>query len=173
MQTVKLVKPDRVWKEAYLSFYEEWKKSQDLMVPWVISTEPYDFEGMLTFLSNQENGIDLPEGWVKTSTYWLVTANEQVIGAVNIRHELNEKLLNAGGHIGYGIRPSARGNSYAVTMLALALEKAKELGISRALVVCDSDNIASQKTILRNGGMPDWDYVEEDGKRMNRFWIEL
>jgi predicted acetyltransferase len=173
MQTVKLVKPDRVWKEAYLSFYEEWKKSQELMVPWVISTEPYDFEGLLTFLSNQENGIGLAEGWVKTSTYWLVTANEQVIGAVNIRHDLNEKLLNAGGHIGYGIRPSARGNSYAVTMLALALEKAKELGISRALVVCDSDNIASKKTILRNGGMPDWDYVEEDGKRMNRFWIEL
>ncbi|MET3208729.1 UNVERIFIED_CONTAM: putative acetyltransferase [Paenibacillus sp. PvR008] len=149
------------------------EKSQELMVPWVISTEPYDFEGLLTFLSNQENGIDLLEGWVKTSTYWLVTANEQVVGAVNIRHKLNESLLNAGGHIGYGIRPSARGNSYAVTMLALALEKAKELGISRALVVCDSDNIASQKTILRNGGMPDWDYVEEDGKRMNRFWIEL
>ncbi|ALP35533.1 GCN5 family acetyltransferase [Paenibacillus sp. IHB B 3084] len=173
MQTVRLVKPENVRKEAYLSFYEDWKKSQELMVPWVISTEPYDFEGMLTFLSNQENGIGLSEGWVKTSTYWLVTATEQVVGAVNIRHNLNEKLLNAGGHIGYGIRPSARGNSYAVTMLALALEKAKELGISRALVVCDSDNIASKKTILRNGGMPDWDYVEEDGKRMNRFWIEL
>ncbi|MGM1019510.1 MAG: GNAT family N-acetyltransferase [Bacillota bacterium] len=173
MQTVRLVKPENVWKEAYLFFYEDWKKSQELMVPWVISTEPYDFEGMLTFLSNQENGIDLPEGWVKTSTYWLVTANEQVVGAVNIRHNLNEKLLNAGGHIGYGICPSARGNSYAVSMLALALEKAKELGISRALVVCDSDNIASKKTILRNGGTPDKDYIDEDGKRMNRFWIEL
>jgi predicted acetyltransferase len=143
------------------------------MVPWVISLEPYDFEGMLTVLSNQENGINLSEGWVKSSTYWLVNANEQVVGAVNIRHDLNEHLMNAGGHIGYGIRPSARGNRYAVTMLALALEKAKELGISRALVVCDSDNIASKKTIIQNGGTPDKDYIEEDGNRVNRFWIEL
>jgi predicted acetyltransferase len=128
---------------------------------------------MLTFLSNQENGMNLSEGWVKSSTYWLVNANEQVVGAVNIRHDLNEHLMNAGGHIGYGIRPSARGNRYAVTMLALALEKAKELGISRVLVVCDSDNIASKKTIIQNGGMPDKDYIEEDGNRVNRFWIEL
>lgn len=92
---------------------------------------------------------------------------------MNIRHDLNEHLMNAGGHIGYGIRPSARGNRYAVTMLALALEKAKELGISRALVVCDSDNIASKKTIIQNGGTPDKDYIEEDGNRVNRFWIEL
>ncbi len=58
-------------------------------------------------------------------------------------------------------------------MLTLALEKAKELGIPRALVVCDSENIASKKTIIRNGGTPDTDYVEEDGNLVNRFWIEL
>ncbi|KKD55671.1 MULTISPECIES: GNAT family N-acetyltransferase [Paenibacillus] len=173
MQAIRLVEPDRRWKDAYLSFYEEWKKSQEHMVPWVISIEPYDFEGMLTLLSHQKNGIGLSEGWVKSSTYWLVDADDQVVGAVNIRHDLNEHLLNAGGHIGYGIRPSARGNRYAVTMLALALGKAKELGISKALVVCDSDNISSKRTILRNGGIPDKDYIEEDGNRVNRFWIEL
>lgn len=128
MQTVSLVKPESVWKEAYLSFYEEWKQSQELMVPWVISTEPYDFEGMLTFLSNQENGIGLSEGWVKTSTYWLVTANEQVVGAVNIRHKLNESLLNAGGHIGYGIRPSARGIATLLLCLRWHWKKQKSWG---------------------------------------------
>ncbi|KJD40927.1 GCN5 family acetyltransferase [Paenibacillus polymyxa] len=173
MQSVRLIEPQQGWKDAYLSFYEEWKKSQEHMVPWVISIEPYDFEGMLTLLSHQKNGIDLSEGWVKSSTYWLVDADDQVVGAVNIRHDLNEHLLNAGGHIGYGIRPSARGNRYAVTMLALALGKAKELGISKALVVCDSDNISSKRTILRNGGIPDKDYIEEDGNRVNRFWIKL
>ncbi|OAZ42112.1 GNAT family N-acetyltransferase [Paenibacillus polymyxa] len=173
MQTVRLVEPDRRWKDTYLSFYEEWKKSQDQMVPWVISIEPYDFEGMLTFLNQQKNGIGLSEGWVKSSTYWLMDADDQIVGAVNIRHDLNEHLLNAGGHIGYGIRPSARENRYAVTMLSLALGKAKELGVSRALVVCDSDNISFKRTILRNGGTPDKDYIEEDGNRVNRFWIEL
>ncbi|NEU26948.1 GNAT family N-acetyltransferase [Paenibacillus polymyxa] len=173
MQGVRLVEPDQDWKDAYLLFYEEWKKSQEQMVPWVISIEPYDFEGMLTFLKHQKNGIGLSEGWVKSSTYWLVGADDQVVGAVNIRHDLNEHLLNAGGHIGYGIRPSARGNRYAVTMLDQALGIAKELGISRALVVCDSDNISSKRTILRNGGIADKDYIEEDGNRVNRFWIKL
>ena len=36
--------------------------------------------------------------------------------------------------------------------LSLSLEKAKELGIQKALVVCDKDNIGSLKTISKNGG---------------------
>lgn len=58
-------------------------------------------------------------------------------------------------------------------MLALAIEKTKELGIRKALVICDADNIASKKTILKNGGVPDEDYIEEDGSVLNRFWIEV
>ena len=65
--------------------------------------------------------------------------------AVNIRHSLTEHLFNAGGHIGYGIRPSERRKGYATKLLALSLEKAKELNITKALVVCDEVNTASEK----------------------------
>jgi len=173
LRTVHLIKPTTALKEEYLSFYREWKDSNENMVPWVISKDPQDFEGMIQFLRNNEQGMNLPEGWVRDSTYWLVTETNRIIGAVNIRHQLNEKLLHSGGHIGYGIRPSERQKGYATQLLALALEKTKDLGINNVLVVCDSDNIASKKTILKNGGVSDNDYIEENGNIINRFWIKL
>lgn len=58
-------------------------------------------------------------------------------------------------------------------MLSLSLEKAKELGIKKALVVCDEDNKGSYKTIINNGGIPDSDFIEEEGNIIKRFWIEI
>ncbi|KOP67416.1 GCN5 family acetyltransferase [Bacillus sp. FJAT-18019] len=170
---VNLVKPSAEFKDEYLSFYQDWKDSQEDMVPWVIARDPGDFDDMLQFLNNNEQGINIPEGWVKDSTYWLVTESKRVVGAVNIRHKLSEKLFNSGGHIGYGIRPSERQKGYATQLLSLALEKAKDLGISKVLVVCDADNMGSKKTILKNGGIQDTDYMEEDGNIVNRFWISI
>jgi predicted acetyltransferase len=110
---------------------------------------------------------------VPSSTYWLVNEDRKIIGVVNIRHRLTEKLFHSGEHIGYGIRPSERRKGYTTKLLSLSLEKAKELGIQKVLVVCDADNIGSEKTILNNGGICDIDYVMEDGNIVKRFWIEL
>lgn len=167
-----LVRPTVDLKEEYLDFYQEWVESGEDMIPWVISKDPSDFEAMIQFLSNNEKGEGIPENWVPDSTFWLVV-DGKVIGAVNIRHRLTEKLLKCGGHIGYGIRPNERRKGYAKQMLAFALQKAKELGIEKALVVCDEGNIASEKTILKNGGVPDSKFVEEDGNVIHRFWIQL
>lgn len=168
-----LVKPTVNLRDEYLSFYQEWIESGEDMVPWVISKDPSDFEGMLRFLFSNEKGESLPEDWVPDSTFWLVVGDNKVVGAVNIRHRLTEKLFNCGGHIGYGIRPKERKKGYANNLLALSLQKAKELGIEKALVVCDEGNIASEKTILNNGGFPDSNFVEDDGNVIKRFWIEL
>ncbi|MCQ6557669.1 GNAT family N-acetyltransferase [Paenibacillus mendelii] len=171
-KNVFLTKPTLHLEKHYLSFYQEWKASGEDMVPWVISKDPTDFAGMLQSLHDNEQGENLPEGWVSDSTFWLVSEDDKVIGAVNIRHQLTEKLLNCGGHIGYGIRPSERRKGYATKMLRLSLEKAKELGIHKVLVVCDASNAASEKTILNNGGIPDVDVVEEDGNVLRRYWID-
>jgi predicted acetyltransferase len=171
MEEVSLIKPCKELREQYFSFYQEWKDSGENMVPWVISKDPTNFEEMIQFLlDNEEN---LPDNWVPDSTYWLVTKEQRIVGAVNIRHRLTEKLFNCGGHIGYGIRPSERRKGFATKLLALALDKAEELGIQKVLVVCDEDNIASEKTILNNGGKPDSDYIEEDGNVVKRYWIHL
>ena len=94
------------------------------------------------------------------------------MGAVNIRHYLNDKLLETGGHIGDGIRPGERRKGYATAMIGLALEECRKLGIDRVLICCDKDNIGSAKSIQRNGGVLE-NEVEEDGNIVQRYWIEL
>lgn len=168
-----LVKPAEELKNAYLSFYREWLESDERMVPWVISRDPSDFSEMVNWLEENESGRNLPEGWVPASTRWLVTREGEIVGAVNIRHRLTESLLQSGGHIGYGIRPSARGNGYATQLLKLSLEICRELGMERVLLCCDEDNVASERVIRKNGGVPDASFVEENGNVVKRFWITL
>ncbi|MEC3884906.1 GNAT family N-acetyltransferase [Halobacillus sp. HZG1] len=172
MSLLKLVEPAIELEESYLCFYKEWKDSGEAMIPWVIAKDPSDFPAMVENLHKEAKGIDLPEGFVPGSTYWLVDQVNRVIGAVNIRHALTEPLRNAGGHIGYGIRPSERRKGYATELLRLSLLKSKELGITNTLVVCDEINTGSMKTILNNGGQEDEDFIEEDGNVVKRYWIE-
>ncbi|MER7008737.1 hypothetical protein ABT297_37635 [Dactylosporangium sp. NPDC000555] len=50
-----------------------------------------------------------PEGRVP-ATYWWIAENATILGAITLRHRLNPKLLEAGGHIGYAAsarRPAA------------------------------------------------------------------
>lgn len=170
---VHLVKPTTDLQIEYLQFYVEWKESGETMIPWVIGKDPTDFPAMVQALLDAEQGKNIPKTWVPDSTYWLITEDKKIVGAVNIRHELTEHLLNAGGHIGYGIRPSERQKGYATKLLALSLEKTKALGITKVLVVCDEENIASKKTILHNGGQRDDDFIEADGNVVRRYWITL
>ncbi|BCD24368.1 acetyltransferase [Bacillus cereus] len=170
---VSLLTPTIDLQEEYLDFYNEWKDSSETMIPWVITKDPSNFPAMVQELLDAHNGINLPDSWVPDSTYWLVTDHNRIVGVVNIRHSLTEHLFNAGGHIGYGIRPSERRKGYATKLLALSLEKAKQLNITKALIVCDEVNTASEKTILHNGGVRDDDFIEEDGNVVRRFWIEL
>uniref|UniRef100_UPI00406C8501 hypothetical protein n=1 Tax=Paenibacillus sp. FSL M8-0142 TaxID=2954525 RepID=UPI00406C8501 len=58
MMDVQLVRPSTKYKEEYLSFYQEWLESNEVIVPWVITKDPRDFEGMLHFLLNNEEGIE-------------------------------------------------------------------------------------------------------------------
>ncbi|WP_307475144.1 GNAT family N-acetyltransferase [Paenibacillus harenae] len=171
MEKLRLTKPTEALKDAYMEYYREWLQSGEDAVPWVVSKNPADFEGMLAWYAEREKGINLPEGWVPDSTYWLVTEQNRLLGVANLRHSLTPFLMDRGGHIGYGIRTSERRKGYAGELLRLALIEAKQLGISEVLVVCDAINTASAKTILKNGGSPDMDFIEEDGNVIKRFWI--
>lgn len=84
---VRLIKPTAELQEEYLSFYLDWKESNEPIVPWVVSKDPADFAGMIRFLEDNEQGKDLPDGYVRNSTLWLVTETNRIVGAVNIRHD--------------------------------------------------------------------------------------
>ncbi|GAA4067465.1 GNAT family N-acetyltransferase [Amphibacillus indicireducens] len=170
---MRLEKPTVDLKNEYIEFYQEWKNSGEKMIPFVIEKDPADFDAMLNYLSDCEKGIEPQGSWIaKNSTFWLVDHNK-IIGVVNIRHSLTEQLFNSGGHIGYGIRPTRRKQGYGTKMLLLALLKAKELKIGKALLVCYPTNIASKKVILNNGGQKDNDFIDQQNNTLNRYWIEL
>ena len=114
--------------------------------------------------------FELPADRVHCDYYWITDgsgADEEVVGFLALRHALTPWLLEEGGHIGYSVRPSRRGQGHAGHALALAVRRAAELGLDRVLLTCDEPNVASARTIERNGG------VYEDtrhGKR--RYWID-
>jgi len=61
----------------------------------------------------------------------------------------------------------------ATAALRLALEQAKSLGLPRVLVTCKDGNIASARTIERNGGVLE-DVREAPGHgSVRRYWIQL
>lgn len=108
--------------------------------------------------------------WVDCSTYFAFVDNK-IVGTIQIRHCLNDSLFNAGGHIGYSVRPTQRRKGYATKMLSLALEKCYMLGIERVLITCDKGNIASMKTIMKHGGVFENEFIEENGNIIERYWI--
>ena len=168
---LQLVKTSIEQEAKVLDFLKEWRERSETIVPNAVDRDTSDFAMYVKEIrdkESRENNVS----WVPSTTYWL-TDGDELLGAANIRHELNENLLNFGGHIGYGIKPSARGRGLATKQLELALEKAKELGIERALITCDRTNVASRQVILHNGGVPDTPFMEESGKVVERFWIEL
>ena len=58
-------------------------------------------------------------------------------------------------------------------MIRLALIECKKMGIDKVLMVCDKSNIASSKTIIKNGGILENEFVDEKGVIQQRYWIEI
>ena len=171
---LKLIKLTKEYYNQLKDMIDEWKLDQEINhtnhSPWAIFKNDYhDFE---YYLDNLE--IKEPiEGKVPDSTYFLLDEERNIfIGAANIRHYLTDYLLQYGGHIGDGIRPSERRKGYATELIRLSLLECKKLGIDRVLMVCDKDNIGSRKSIINNGGVLENEFIDEKGNINQRYWIE-
>ena len=122
-------------------------------------------------VTESDPSVPAPDGWVHC-TYWWVVEDDEVLGAIALRHELNDVLLQAGGHIGYGVRPSARRRGLASYALGAVLPYAAGLGLPRVLVTCNVDNEGSRRAIEHNGGELE-DIRDTDIGRLRRYWITL
>jgi predicted acetyltransferase len=163
-----LVTPAIEHKEAAAEFRNEWGNDYIDGGCGLNKFEVYeDWLGHLNKIMNNQ----IP-GYVPSSTYFGVCGNK-IVGVIDIRHYLNEPLLIRGGHIGYGVRPSERRKGHATKMLALALDECRHLGIEKALLTCDKNNIASSKTIQKNGGVQENEFTDDGGGVVLRYWIKL
>lgn len=105
------------------------------------------------------------------ATYKWIVESDQVLGGIALRHRIDDYVSWA-GHIGFGIRPTARGQGLAIWSLGRMLDHAQLLGLDRVLVVCAAHNVASAKTIERVGGILEEVRNTEHGPA-RRYWIEL
>lgn len=170
---IELVLPTPADRAAVLDYRREFRENNDSMDGSAGLAAAESFEAWLAALEANRSEETVRPGLVPSTTYLAVDPDSRdLIGMIDIRHRLNNHLLTVGGHIGYSVRKSRRGCGYAAEMLRLALRFCRELGIGRALVTCDKDNLASAKTILKNGGVLEDERIS-DGQLVQRYWIEV
>jgi predicted acetyltransferase len=160
-----LVTPSVDRRAAFLRMAHEWRAHGDDRYALAID----DFDGYLARIRRNEDPANVPADRVPGTQYWLEHDGE-IVACVRMRFALNPSLEIEGGHIGYDVRPSARGRGFATTALRLALPEARARGLDRVLLTADADNIASIAVIVRNGG------VRVDGRSGDpivRYWIDL
>ena len=98
------------------------------------------------------------------------TTLKAILGAVCIRTKLTNDLLERGGHIALGIRPSFRNKGYGTKLVQLSVKKCNEFGINKILFVCEKNNIYSSQAILKNNGKLE-NEVQLQSSIIQRFWI--
>lgn len=173
MEELYLVKPTAAHADqiaAYRAEFLERGDSMDGTSGLSNYAAPADW---LAWLDTLADPAKRPEGFVPSTTLLCIRKDDnRLVGMIDIRHELNDHLLNFGGHIGYSVRPDERRKGYAKAMLYMALQETARLNIDRVLVTCNRDNEASRRTILAYGGELEneiWD--ESENEFVQRYWI--
>lgn len=159
------------WWESSLEWDGAWQDGAGLWEADDLTTA----EGFATWIERlreqSDDSREIAADKVHATFYWIVE-DSNYLGAITLRHELNAKLLEGGGHIGYGVRPSARGRGLATWALGTVLDQARARDLDRVLVTCNDDNVASAQTIERNGGVLE-DVRETWVGLTRRYWIDL
>lgn len=167
---IELIEPSAAFIESYQSALIEFDE-QRIVGFWKLFGPIEDVAAYLQTIRSYQHISGLEKSIVPASVYWLVDGDE-FVGHTSVRHVLNAALERNGGHIGYAIRPSHHRRGYGTRILELVLPRARSLGIQRALLTCNKDNVASRKIIEKHGGILIDDTNFSDGGIL-RFWITL
>ncbi|MCL2573349.1 MAG: GNAT family N-acetyltransferase [Defluviitaleaceae bacterium] len=168
---MELIFPTREMKQAAMDFRQEHFDNNE---PKINGSAGFAYvDNYEEWLAKIERDVTHSNKLVVPATVYFAVIDDEIVGILQIRHELNEHLLNSGGHVGYNVRPFQRRKGYATKMLALALTKCRDMDINQALVTCNKDNEASRRTILRNGGVLENEFTEDCGNIVERYWISL
>jgi predicted acetyltransferase len=167
-----LTAPSEDYRDSYLEALREFQMEGRQRGIALEEIAP-NFSTFVQYLHTQTDRTRIQPGLVPSSELWLVEGSNY-LGMLRLRHELNERLLQKGGHIGYAIRPSYRKQGYGKLILKYGLEQAKAFGFERVLVTCDQDNRSSRTIIESNGGVLE-NIIPVEGwpTLVRRYWIRL
>jgi predicted acetyltransferase len=167
-----LTEPSERYQASYLEALQEFQAEGRHLEP-PLEEIAADFARFVQHLCELADRTKLKPGWVPGTDFWLIDGSDY-IGRLSLRHELNEHLLQMGGHIGYEIRTSRRRQGYGKLILKYGLERAKAFGLKRVLLTCDQDNLGSRKIIESQGGkLENIIEVERWPVPVCRYWISL
>lgn len=173
MNRLKLVLPTPDYKNIIMNYKSEFIASKDRMYGTGGLKNAENFNTWYIAFCNNLKEETVRKGLSPETTYLAIrTDDNHLVGMINIRHRLNDFLLKNGGHIDFSVRESERQKGYAIEMLGLALKECIKLNKKKVLITCDKDNIASAKTILRNGAILE-NEIQDGTKISQRFWITL
>jgi predicted acetyltransferase len=147
--------------------------------PETIAAIEADPAWFLSQLVDPPPTVVLPDGSlgerVPETVLWYVEG-DAFLGSISVRHSLTPLLAEWGGHIGYAVRPSARGQGHASAMLAGMLDHVRaHLPLERVTLTVNTKNAASIRVIDKAGGVRQ-DTVPHRwiaGDEGHRYWIEL
>lgn len=167
---MEIIKPNQTHGQALDQMMKEWRAFGGRINPGKLRKYNGQYsEWLAMIIASERKTDDLLK--VPSSTYFLFEGAE-LIGAINIRHYLNDDLLQSGGHIAYGIKPSYRGMGYAKKALKAALSVCTDLNIKDVLLTCDKSNIASSKVIISQGGVLENEFLNDENEYEQRYWIK-
>ena len=160
MEKISLIPPQKNHEAAVLEYMQEhFSLGEDSLHGSSLLTEMESYSDWLTHLIKQSSKTTVTPDWVVATTLLAV-------------REKDQKIIGT-GHIGFGVRPTERGNGYATEMLRLGLEYCKMLGLEKVMVACYEENVPSARTIQKNGGVLEKTFVHEDGQIVQIYWIDL
>ena len=110
------------------------------------------FKDFLVKCEEESKKAEVIDGWKVPSTQYWLYVNEKPVGFAVIRHFLTPALREAGGNIGYIIRPTERGKGYGKKLLELLLVEARKKGLEKVLITTFPTNAASIAVARANGG---------------------
>ena len=160
--------PKDVTFEQILDYKEEFVLNNEI-IQGAANMTALSIPEWVKFVENTKYKETVTPGFVTAHTFFALD-NDKIVGIINARHELNDYLLNFGGHIGYSVRKSERRKSYGKKMLNYTSKFLFSLGLEKILITCDKNNIASKRTIESCGGILGNEVVEKSRTTL-RYWI--
>lgn len=175
MEEFQLVVPDITYADEIISYRQSFLDAGDSMDGCGSLRRHADPQEWLDF--NAMLAQEQPEGSryvISTQFVYVRKSDRRIVSMIQIRHKMNDYLRDYAGHIGYSVRPDERRKGYASAMLRDALPFCRQLGLSRVMISCLTQNEASRRTILANGGVYEKTVHEpKENVDLERYWIEL
>jgi predicted acetyltransferase len=137
-----LVRPRTELFEAWSEAHREWGPGLHEDGFGISVDDDVDsIEGFHAWIARIEQG---------SGELWWIVDDGKVLGGIALRAADDERVPRL-GHIGYGVRPSARGRGVATWALGEVLLHAASSGIYPVLAFCREGNAGSIATLERHG----------------------